>query len=211
MTRILNINMCRLGFSALLFVQLTSIELLADTDSVREVGATALMTQLAGHAILGKTVRAHAQDRSEIQGRVVYCQSDSLFLVDGAGKYGISLESIDELWVRNTRTKRGLVTGAVIGGILGGMLGAIGTAIGNGTCEYECSDTSPVVGGFLGAGLGAIPGGAIGAGIGAIARKWDLYYKSQPLAVDKDGVSVWLYPLIGVERRDFGLAVSVRF
>jgi len=211
MIRVLIINMCRLGLSTLLFLQLTSIELLADTDNGREVGATALMTQLAGHAIIGKTVRVHAQNKSDIQGRVVHCQSDSLFLVDGSATYGISLESIDGLWVSNTRTKRGLVTGAVIGGILGGMLGAIGTAIGNGTCEYECSDTSPVVGGFLGAGLGAIPGGAIGAGIGAISHKWDLYYKSQPGEENRSGLSVLLYPLFGVERRDFGLAVSVRF
>jgi len=115
---------------------------------------------------------ASAGQRSE--GRFRAAVRDSLLLNWREVTWGVPLEQVDTLWVRQRATGPGAVAGAVVGAA---ALTALGLVFLNATCDAAagCSDDYPVVivlGGLVGAGGGALVGGALGS----LGRRWSRRY-----------------------------------
>ncbi len=146
-------------------------------------------------ALEGKTLRVHTQNQGEIEGRLVQCLNDTVYVANDSAKYAVSFDAVRALWVQGTRIKRGLITGGIIGGVVGAALGALAYGIAEATCEYECEGKPGALGGaVIGAGLFAIPGALIGTGIGAISYRWNLWYASEAHSPDFSSQYRLYYP-----------------
>lgn len=119
----------------------------------------------------GRTVRIAVAGAGRFSGRLLAVGPDSLQLhTAGAAPRTVALGAIDSLWVRQRRTKEGLLVGTAVGVAVGV---ALGLALDKAVCEGASgcrSARSPIL---LGLTLGAGGAGA-GALVGATIVRWRL-------------------------------------
>ena len=104
-------------------------------------------------------------------GRLVRVGSDTLFLSFGA----VPIASLEDVWLRQRATRKGLRIGATAGAIGGLAYGAFLALLFEAFCETDCEDygfaEAALITGAIGA-LGMVGGGALGAAIGASLPEW---------------------------------------
>lgn len=118
----------------------------------------------------GTVVRILAGGQT-MTGRVQRVTADTLFVEQTP----IPTGTIENAWVKQRATRRGLKIGAIIGAPAGAAFGAFLFTLASGLCESDCSDNPgrDIVLGTLGFGAaGLIGGGALGAAIGAALPQW---------------------------------------
>jgi hypothetical protein len=142
-------------------------------QGVARTGATNLRLARAVALLApGAPVRiASAGQRSE--GRFRAAVRDSLLLTWQEVTWGVPLDRVDTLWVRQRATGLGAAAGAVVGAV---TLTTLGFLL-SGTCGAAagCSGDYPMVivlGGLVGAGGGAL----VGASLGSLGRRWSRRY-----------------------------------
>jgi hypothetical protein len=112
---------------------------------------------------------ASGSQRSE--GRFRAAVRDSLLLTWLEVTWGVPLDRVDTLWVRQRAAGPGAAVGAVVGAVALTTLGFLFPC----DAADACSDEYPVVivlGGLLGAGGGAL----MGASLGSLGRRWSRRY-----------------------------------
>ena len=116
-------------------------------------------------------------------GRVQRVSNDTLYIDQSL----IAASSIDNAWIQQRSTRKGMKIGALIGAPAGAAFGAFLFTLATGLCQYECTDDAgrAIVLGTIGFGAaGLVSGGALGAVIGAAIPRWVEITKA-PVKPDK--------------------------
>lgn len=106
-----------------------------------------------------------------ITGRIQRVSADTLYVDQTPMPTG----TIENAWLKQRATRRGMKIGAIVGAPAGAAFGAFLFTFASGLCETECSDNPgrDIVLGTLGLGAaGLIGGAALGAVIGAALPHW---------------------------------------
>ena len=118
---------------------------------------------------VGRMVRLQAEELGRLQGRVDRLADRSVILtLENGEARTVALAAIDTLWVR----KRHTWLGAAIGGVVGFGFGVFIAEVAKAVCEFDCSNTSSILGGLVGSVPGAVVGGIIGSAFPRWAREY---------------------------------------
>lgn len=118
-----------------------------------------------------QVIRIRTVRHGEHVGRFTGLQGDTLHLLPERGSSRVALDAVEQLWVRGTAAKTGALIGAIGGGVLSGAFFAWFTSA---LCETESCETleAGIVGGLLGAGVGALGGAVLGTFVDKWHRRW---------------------------------------
>jgi hypothetical protein len=194
-----------------LIFQLLSVGLLAGDDGERVSGGDTLQAAAVCDELAGKQLLASTHYHQSLEGRLVECASDSLYLAGISGLQAVSVSEIDRLAVRGSHVKKGLTIGVLAGAGVGGYISTVAEM-----ALDDMPDEGPELGAALGGALaGALLGGLVGAGIGARWYKWNLWYESEaPRAHQMDqhsSADLRIRQRYMPQGGSIGFAVTVRF
>ncbi len=167
----------RLVICVMLILPLAAVASLAKEEAARGTDGNGLEGGAVCDDLAREEVRVNVRPEGEIEGRLVGCVGDSIYVARETRTHAIALDDINALWVRGSNAKRGFKIGGGIGAALGAVFGGLAAAFGTPGCEYEC--TGDIMLGILGGVFfGGLVGGSIGAGLGAVIPGWHLWYDS---------------------------------
>lgn len=186
----------------LLTLMLAVAPSLAGEEGIRESGAYDLDGDALCYELVGKRVRVSTRSQGEIEGRLIGCVRDSIYVVRDAGTPAVSLQDIEALWMQGGGVRESVVAGAITGAAGGGALMVIICAV-----EEADGSGSPGACALAGAALGSLIGCSIGAVLGASSSDWHLWYGSE--VEPSAGISV--HPHYLGTGNGLGLAITYRF
>ena len=103
---------------------------------------------------------------------------DARLLVDlGDERLTPRLAEIEEVWVRERNTARGVQTGAIVGGL---MLGSAAGFFSYALCDAAECGGEIVPHAALGALVGGVAGGLVGSAFGYVSKVWKRRYAASP-------------------------------
>lgn len=161
-----------------LVLQLAAFSGVAGGEKPDEAAKDALEADAACEELAGKQVRVRFRDQSEIEGELVWCYGDSLFVADDSRTHTAPERDIDALWVREEGSGK-RANSVLVGILIGGAIGGLAVEMRKHFCEGECGqNTSTVEGALYGALAGGLLGGLFGASSRGEADDWHLWYGS---------------------------------